>query len=68
MIVDAADALVESILRILIIKALLSRQDGLDGAVLVDHLLLEKFGRAQMFQPSGAVPGIFTFACKIKQA
>ena len=42
----------------LVIKAILGGQDGLDGAVLVDHLLLEIFGRPQMFQTSRTVLGL----------
>ena len=35
---------------LLVVEAFLGRQHGLDGTVLVDHLPLETFRRAQMFQ------------------
>ena len=69
MIVDTPDALVERILQVFLIETFLGGQYGLDGAVLDDHLLLETFGRAQMFQSPDAVLGFaLIFGFQINQA
>mmetsp|Transcript_22203 Transcript_22203/g.63704 ORF Transcript_22203/g.63704 Transcript_22203/m.63704 type:complete len:212 (+) Transcript_22203:180-815(+) len=62
--VDVADALFEKILIYLsmlklgilhVIEAVLGDQDGLDGAVLVDDLLLQAFGSSEVLQAADAV-------------